>query len=317
MKIAMIGAGAMGCRFGLALIESGAEVVLCDIWKEHVDAINKNGLCVVRQGREEHIKIQATTEIKSVGKPDAIIIFTKSQHTEAALKQALEIMDSNTPVATLQNGLGGLSVIEDYVGKERTIAGITNYQSDLLAPGKISLGEEKPIFYARLKALGEGCKDICDEICDLLKTAGMNCEISDDIMKEIWEKLAFNNAMNLTTALIRLRDGYVLQSQHGFELSSKIAREVCDVGLAEGIDVDYDSVLRTFEKIKESMHITSMLQDVLQMRQTEIDAICGAVVKKAFKHGITTPYLHTLYSLIKVMEANYDNQISQLGGDVL
>jgi len=312
MKIAIIGSGAMGCRFGLALKESGAQVVLCDVWQEHVDALNLNGLKVVRQGYEEFVKLPAVTDIKSIGSVDAVMIFTKAMHTEEAMKQAMEVMGPDTPAATLQNGLGSLNVIERYAGIERTIAGITNYQSDLLGPGAIAIGEDNPMFYVRLKALNEKSEAVSKELCALMKAAGMNCEISDDIMKQIWEKLAFNNAMNMITALVRQRDGYVCRSEFGFELSADIAREVCDVALAEGVNADYASVIGTFEKVKSSMHMPSMLQDALLLRQTEVDAICGAVIEKAAAHGIGTPILKTMYRLIKVLEENYETQVTQL-----
>jgi len=313
MKIAIIGAGAMGCRFGAALVESGAEVILCDVWKEHVDAINRGGLRILSKGVSRYVKIPATADIKSIGKADIVIIFTKAIHTEAAMKQALEIMDSETPVVTLQNGLGSISVIEKYVGTERIIAGITNYQSDLLEPGAIDLGADKPGFYTKFKALGSACENTSQKLYDLFKSAGMNCEISDDIMKEIWEKLAFNNAMNLITALTKQRDGYVCKSPYGFNLSKLIAKEVCDVAAAEGVNADYDSVIGVFERVRDSsVHITSMLQDVLQTKPTEVDAICGAVIEKAAKHGIDTPHLKTVYSLIKVLEENYEHQVLHL-----
>jgi len=311
MKIVIIGAGAMGCRFGLALKSAGADVILFDVWQEHVDAINK-GLKVIRNGKEELVNIPATSDIKSVGAVDLVMIFTKAMHTESALKTSLEIMGADTPVVTLQNGLGSLSIIERYVGKERTIAGITNYQSDLVGPGIISFGEDRPVFYAKLKALDVKSASAASELCELLRSAGMNCEISDDILKQIWEKLAFNNAMNMITALIKQRDGVVCKSQFGFELSAQIAREVTAVGVAEGVNIDYDSVVATFGNIKESTHIPSMLQDVVLQRPTEVDAICGAVIEKAGTYGIETPTLKAMYSLIKMLEDNYETQVTQL-----
>lgn len=313
MKIAIIGAGAMGCRFGAALTEAGATVTLCDVWQEHVDAINKTGLQITRQGVSSYVKIPATTDARSIGSVDVVFIFTKAIHTESALEQALQIMSDTTPIVTLQNGLGSISVIERYVGARRIIAGITNYQSDLAAPGSIDLGADKSGFYAKFKALDRACESAAHELCRLFKSAGMNCEISDDIMKEIWEKLAFNNAMNLITALTKQRDGVLCQSPYGFELSELIAREVCTVAAAEGVRADYDSVIRVFERVRESsVHITSMLQDVLQSKPTEVDAICGAVIEKAAKHGIDTPYLRAVFNMVKVLEANYDNQVLHL-----
>ena len=311
MKIAVIGAGAMGCLFGLALKEAGAEVVLCDVWREHVDAINKNGLHAVRQGVSEYIKIPAVTDIKAVGTPDVVIIFTKSIHTESAVKEAFEIMGPETPVATFQNGLGNIAVIERYVGTGRIIAGITNWPSELFEPGAIRV--ENTGFIKLGVAAGAGA-EISRELCRLLEA--MNCEISDDIMKEIWEKLAFNNAMNLITSLTKQRDGDMSGSPYGFELCTLVAREVCDVAEAEGVNADYNSVMRAIKRVADPRgpvnHITSMLQDVLRMKPTEVDAICGAVIQKAAVHGISTPHLKTLFNMVKVVEENYKTQVLRL-----
>ena len=310
MKIAIIGSGAMGCRFGVALARSGAEVVLCDVWKEHVDSINEFGLKVQNLNSTQYIKIPATTDIKSIGAVDAIVIFTKSMHTENAVTQALEIMQPDTPVFTFQNGLGNISVLERYVGRDRVVAGITNYPTDLLEPGAVRTDGTG---YTKLQALGVHGRAACAEVCSLLVADGMNCQISDDIMKELWEKLAFNNAMNAITALTRQRVGHMGSSPYGFELCCLVAREVCDVAEAEGVNTDYDSVVATFRKVldpnESGNHLTSMLQDVLKKKQTEIDSICGAVMEKAAQHGIKTPHLKTIFNLIHVIDENYGTQV--------
>ena len=310
MKIAIIGSGAMGCRFGTALFNSGAEVVLYDVWKDHVDAINEFGLKMQNLGETKYIKIPATTDIASIGAVDAAIIFTKSMHTESAIIAAQAIMTTATPVITFQNGLGNIGILEAHVGRDRVVAGITNYPTDLLEPGAVRVDGTG---YTKLMALGKAGVDACAEICALLKKDGMNCEISDDIMKEIWEKLAFNNAMNAITALTRQRVGYMGGSPYGFELCCLIAREVCDVAATEGVNADYDTVVATFKKVldpnESGNHLTSMLQDVLKKKQTEIDSISGAVQEKAALHGIATPHLKTLYNLIKVIDENYATQV--------
>ena len=301
----------MGCRFGVALAQSGAQVVLYDVWQEHVDAINKYGLKVQKLDSTQFVKIPATTDIAAIGPVDAIIIFTKSMHTEGAIIKAQEIMGADTPVITFQNGLGNIGILERYVGRERVVAGITNYPTDLLDPGAIRTDGTG---YTKLMALGKAGAIVCAEVAALLKADGMNCEISDDIMKEIWEKLAFNNAMNAITALTRQRVGHMGGSPYGFELCSLIAREVCDVAKAEGVFADYDSVIATFRKVldpnESGNHLTSMLQDVLKKKQTEIDSICGAVMEKAAEHDIKTPHLKTIYNLIKVIDENYATQVT-------
>ena len=310
MKIVILGAGGMGCRFALSFKKSGAEVVLCDVWKDHVDAINANGLKVVEGSDTSFVPIEATTDINTINDIDAVVVFTKSNHTEVAIKSALDAIGPDTPVITFQNGLGNIKILEKYVGTENVIAGVTDYATSLLAPGTVDV-EGKG--YTKLMALDKKQEEMSLEICRLLKDSGMNCSISDDIMKIVWEKVGFNCAMNSITALTRQRVMYMGGNEYGFGLCSKIAKEVSAVALAEGINFDYDAVVAKYKKVldpnESGEHITSMLQDVLKEKPTEIDSICGAVIQLGKERCIPTPHLDTVYALIKIVEINYDHQV--------
>ena len=310
MRIVILGAGGMGCRFALSFKASGADVVLCDTWKEHIDNINANGLKVIEGEKTEFVKFEATTDISTVKNIDALVVFTKSNHTEAAVKSAMGTLGSDVPVITFQNGLGNINILEKYVGKERIIAGVTNLATSLLAPGVVDV---EGTGFTKLMALAEKQKDLSIEICRLLKDSGMNCSMSADIMKEIWEKVGFNCSMNTITSLTRQRVMYMGGSPYGFELCSLIAAEVAAVALSEGVNYDYSAVIATYRKVldprESGEHITSMLQDVIRCKATEIDSICGAVLQIAEKKGIATPHLKTVYNLIKIIEENYEVQV--------
>ena len=163
-------------------------------------------------------------------------------------------------------------------------------------------------------ALGKAGEDTAGKVDALLKKAGLNCELSDNVMKEIWEKLAFNCAMNTITSVTRQRVREMGGSPYGFELCRLIAEEVSKVSAAEGVVIDLEHVIATFQKVidpkKSGGHITSMLQDVLAGRQTEVDSICGSVVQRAKAAGIATPHLKTMYNLIKIVEENYATRLT-------
>lgn len=310
MKIVILGSGAMGCRFALSLKKSGADVVLCDIWKEHVDAINANGLQVVNASGTSFVPFEATTDIHDVDNIDAVVVFTKSYQTETAIRFSVDAIAPNTPVITLQNGLGNIQILKEFVGIDNLIVGVTDYAASVLDPGIVNV---EGLGYTKMMALSDKQKAPAIEICRLLSESGMNCTMSDNIMKEIWEKVGFNCSMNSISSLTRQRVMYMGGNQYGLGLCMSIAKEVELVAKAEGIDFDYEAVVAKYKKVLDpnvsGNHITSMLQDVLKERPTEIDSICGSVIELGKKHGIETPHLETVYSLVKVTEINYKHQV--------
>jgi 2-dehydropantoate 2-reductase len=307
LKVLIVGAGAMGCRFGVCLLKGGADVVLCDVWEEHVNAINQNGLRVEEDDEVEYVRIRAVTEIKEAGAPDIVMIFTKSTQTEDAVKSALTVMRPDTPVITLQNGLGNLELLEKYIAKDLIIAGCTKTATGMNHPGAIRI---EGFAESQIMALGPRAVRASHAICEALKAGGMPCQISENIMREIWQKLTFNSAMNTVTALTRQFPGYI--GPYGLTLIEQIMREVAEVAEAEGIAVDLDELMKSIRFLTgeegDKKHFTSMLQDVLRKRQTEADFICGPIIEKAGRHGIPTPHLETVYGLVKIIDGNYEHQ---------
>ena len=137
MKITVIGAGAMGSLFGAYLGAGGNEVTLVDVWEEHVEAINKNGLLVEEENGPSVFRVPAVTETRHLGIQDLVVIFVKSYHTAGSLKSARNLLGENTVVLTLQNGLGNAEVISESSGDVTVIAGTTSHGATVLGPGRI------------------------------------------------------------------------------------------------------------------------------------------------------------------------------------
>jgi 2-dehydropantoate 2-reductase len=310
MKTAVIGAGAMGCLYGSSLKKSGAEVWLYDVWQEHIDKINRDGLIISDGKYSKKININATTNIEEISNADLIIIFTKSMHTENAILKALKIMNTNTVVLTLQNGLGNIEIISKYINKENIIAGITTYASDLKGPGEI---EAKGSGITKIMPLGTASREVAEVLFKLLNESGINTEISNDVMIDIWEKVAFNAALNTLTALTFLTVGQLGETPEGFELAKTISSEVVKVANAKGIKANEKKVHQIIEDVFDPEmsgdHKPSMLQDRLFKRKTEIESICGQVLLEAEKYNIKVDHIETVYKLIKTIEKNYDNQL--------
>jgi len=306
MYIVVVGAGAMGCLFGGFLQEKGHRVVLADVWRQHIEEMNTNGLRIETSQGERKIRVSAKFIHEVEGQPDLLIIFTKTFHTENALKTAKGIIGNETVVLTLQNGLGNVETIEKFVPRERIIAGITNFPSDLIGPGMVrSLGYGETII---MQAHGEITPQL-EKVRQALNDAGFNCKISKEVFDSIWEKVAFNAAMNSVTAVTGLTVGQLGANPEGVKLARRIVEEAIAVAGKKGLGANKEAVLNTLERVfvEHAGHKPSMLQDILARRKTEIEAINCAIVKEAEKEGIPTPTTEVLCSLVRILEQSYQN----------
>ncbi|MDO4548764.1 MAG: 2-dehydropantoate 2-reductase [Clostridia bacterium] len=306
MKAVVIGAGAMGCRFGAALHRAGVEVWLYDVAKPHVDAINRDGLRIRAGGEVTALSIPATTDISKVPKVDLAILFTKSIYAKSALEAARDILEDGAAVLTLQNGLGNIETIEQFTPRENIIAGITNYATDLIGPGEIALTGDG---IARIMPLSAKREVFAGELARLFTLGGCNTTLSADVMVDIWEKVAFNAAFNALTCITQLPVGGVGATEYGRSLALEIASEVVAVANAEGVNADEERVHKTILGVigPHADHKPSMLQDRIAHRRTEVDSICGIVVEKARLHSMRADCVNTVYRLIKVVENSYLN----------
>ena len=243
----------------------------------------------------------AAVAVARPGTPDLVIVFTKTLHSRAALASAHPLLGPDTWVLTLQNGLGNVEVIEEWMPRERIIQGITTFPSDLVGPGRVrSLGEG----VTRIMSVDGTLSPRLREVREALDGAGLHCETAPDVTVAIWEKVAFNAATNALTAVTGLNVGQLADSPDGREVARTVVAEVASVALRKGISVRERAVLATLDDAfaHHRDHKPSMLQDMLRGRHTEIDALNGAVVREAAALGMRVPVTETLYRLVRAME---------------
>ena len=137
LKVAVLGAGAMGCLFGGLLAEKGLDVILIDVWKEHVDAINNNGLKMDGHGGDRFIKVKATTDTSNLEKVDVIIVMCKATALTPALNSIKNIVGEKTVLMSFQNGIGHEAIMQEIIGKEKVLGGTTTQAANILGPGHI------------------------------------------------------------------------------------------------------------------------------------------------------------------------------------
>lgn len=308
MKIAVLGAGAMGSLFGGHLAEAGNDVTLIDIWEEHIQKINENGLKIEGISGDRTIKnIKGTTNPAEIGKVEVLIVFVKSTVTEQALKNALSVVGENTTIITLQNGLGNVEKIEKVAGEGKVLAGVTSHGSTLLGPGHIRHAGSGDTF------LGEIDGEITPRLertAELLNKAGIPCNIEQNILSLIWGKLIVNIGINALTAVTGLRNGELVNFKEAEEILELSVKEALDVAEAKGIKLQYEDPIGHTKEVCRltAQNRSSMLQDVLNKRQTEIDMINGALVREAENLGITTPVNKVLTNLISTIQKSYDKR---------
>ena len=301
MRIAILGAGAMGSLYGSYLKKSGQEIVLVDIWPEHIKAINERGLTITDYKESETIAIEACKPEEIIGPIDLFILFTKTNHIDSALKSIVHLKERQTAIMTVQNGLGNVEKIIPYFDRSKILVGFSTFTSDLIGPGHIRSGKPGTTTIMQLK---KDTSDLVNQTKNLLDNAGLNCVFKNDVFPMIWEKLAFNCAMNSITAATRLNVGQVGQSPQGRILVERIVDEVISVAQAKGLVVNKDNISKIIKNDIEinTEHKPSMLQDVLAGRETEIEAINGEVIREAENLGIPVTTTRVLYNLIKTID---------------
>jgi 2-dehydropantoate 2-reductase len=305
MKVAVVGAGAMGSLFGALLSEADNEVWLLDIWEEHVKAINRDGVSIEREGKTRSINVNATTNPDQIGQAELTIIFVKSTHTRSAAKTAQRIAGSNGKVMTLQNGMGNADRIAEFIEPDRILAGTTSHGATLLGAGSIRHAGIGATTIGSWAANDKGRKR-ASHIAAIFKQAGIETEAVDDVRGVVWNKLLINIGINAITALSGIKNGQILDLETTRNLSQAAVEEAMAVARAQKIKIREDAVDVVFNVAEATaLNRSSMGQDVDNNRQTEIAAINGFIVDEAEKLGIEAPINFALTALIRTLEYHY------------
>ena len=307
-KVAVLGAGAMGCLFGGLMAEKGLDVTLIDVWKEHVDAINSKGLKMDGHGGDRYIKIKATTNPSTLKPVDAIIIMCKATALEKALTNAKNIIGDKTMLMSFQNGIGHEAIMQKIAGKEKVLGGTTTQASNVLGPGHIKNHAALPSWIGEYEG---GMSDRVKDLAETFTAHNLETIAVPDIKKRKWMKLFALTAIGPLSSIFDLHhtDLYISNKNQEVsrELGKKIILETREVAKADGVDVTEDECLEMFNKIVDSKQTnkSSMCFDILNKRKTEIDFINGAVSKIGKGHGVKTPMNDLMYKMIMVKEGMY------------
>jgi 2-dehydropantoate 2-reductase len=302
MKIAVVGAGAMGAIFGARFAQAGHDTHLVDVAVPLVDKINSDGITVVRGDDETVTQVPATTDPASVGPVDLVVFCVKCYHTPSAAEAARPLVDSSTVVASLQNGWGNGDVLAGVFPPEQIVVGVTYNSGTVLDVGRVAHPGVGPTTVGSFTD-GEGGGP--ERLAEALMDGGLEVTVASPIRPEIWKKLILNAATLPTAALIGMNAGALTAHPEMKELVSETAREAVAVARALGYDIDEQERIDAIHGLLERAGPArgSMLQDFEAGRRTEIDVINGAVVRAAGDTDVPVPINRAFVALVKGWES--------------
>lgn len=301
MKIAVIGAGAMGSIYGGHLSLKN-EVYLVDTNQAVVDEINKNGLILLENGQDVVYHPTAVTSTVGLEPMDLVILFVKAIFSKAALDSNRQIIGSNTYLMTLQNGSGHEDILSEYVPENHIIIGTTEDNGAVLAPGYIRRGG---VGNTNIGMLVEDTKGFLPKLKTTLDDCGFQGHIHENIQQLIWDKLFTNVSLSALTGVLQVPMGFIANNEHAWNIASRLIREAAEVARGLGLKADEAEIMDKVKKtsINSPDGITSICADLRDGRKTEVETISGSVVRASKKCGVPAPTHEVIVELIHAMEA--------------
>ncbi len=309
MRIGFVGCGAIGSCYASYLV-SKHEVCVLDTFEPVIENIKKNGILVdmVAPGHGDgktkavHPAI-ATTDPKEIGIVDLLVVFVHYQYLEAAVRNALPMVDEHTMVLCLQNGYGNYDEIAKVIPEEQIIIGNTAFGATPISPGHVANTGYGGTNMGSPKAPMAKV----EEVAEAFRIAGLETEVHENVFNAIWYKLAANVAINGVSALLETPNGFIAKNQYANELAKMLIKEAITVANASGCTLEYEEVLEHAFDVsrKTDETISSMVQDVTHHRETEIRIINGAVSKLGKEHGIPTPCNDMILNLVLAKQSIY------------
>jgi 2-dehydropantoate 2-reductase len=326
MKIAIIGAGAIGGLVGAKLALAGEDVTFI-VRGANLDAIGRNGIKLISAEGEEQVarNVKATDRYDEAGPQDIVVLAMKAHQVEAVANDVPKLFGSDTVVVTMQNGIpywyfhqhgGALAgtpvrsvdpsgLVAAKIPAQRVIGCVVYPASELVAPGVVKHieGDRFPV-----GELDGSASERVNRVSTCFTGAGFKAPVLDNIRSEIWLKLWGNLTFNPISSLSHSTLVDICQYPPSRELAAAMMREAQAVAHKLGIEFRVTLEKRIAGAEKVGKHKTSMLQDVEAGRAPEIDALVGAVVELARLTETPTPHIDTVYSLVKLLARTMEDQ---------
>ena len=295
LRVAVMGAGAVGCYYGGMLARAGHAVTLI-ARPQHVAAITRDGLRMETRSFDEHVRLQAAGEAAGARGADVVLFCVKSMDTEAAGRELRPHLRADTLVLCLQNGVDNADRLRAVLPGHAVAAAVVYVATEMAGPGHLRHNGRGELVIEP----GPGC----DRVAEALRAAGVPTEVSPDVRGALWLKLVLNCAYNALSAIANKPYGEMVRGPGVPQVMRDVIDECLAVARAEGVRLPTDAHAAA-GKLVESMpaQYSSTAQDLARGKPTEIDFLNGYVVRRGEALGIATPANRVLWSLVKLLEA--------------
>jgi 2-dehydropantoate 2-reductase len=294
MKIAVMGAGAVGCYYGGMLARAGHDVVLIGR-PQHVEAIERQGLRLETQTFDERIRVCASTEASATQGAQLVLFCVKSTDTESGAAAIKPHLAPDALVLSLQNGVDNADRLRALLPQE-VIAAVVYIGVEMAGPGHVKHHGRGELVIEPSKA--------SDDIARALIAAGVPTDISDNVRGALWAKLILNCAYNALSAITQLPYGRLVKGEGITAVMRDVVDECVAVAEADGVTIpgDVDAAVR---KIAETVpnQYSSTAQDLARGKRSEIDHLNGLIVRRGETLGVPTPANRLLHAIVKLIES--------------
>lgn len=300
MKIAVIGAGAMGSIYG-GHLSLNNEVYLIDTNGDIINHINENGLVLEEDGKSNVYRPKAVTNSGRLPKMDLVILFVKSLYSKVALIGNKDIIGKDTYLMTLQNGSGHEDILGEFTDAEHIIIGTTEDNGAVLGVGHIRRGG---VGNTNIGMLVEDKNAFLPKVKDAFDCCGFNVKIHGNIQQLIWNKLFTNVSLSVVTGILQVKIGYIRNNEYAWNMTKTLIHEAVEVANKLGLEANEYKIIRDVENVSimSPEGVTSICADLRAGRKTEVDNISGSVVKAAAKVGVEVPTHNFVVNMVHAME---------------
>lgn len=322
MRVALCGAGSLGTITGALMSKNGVDVTLIDANKAHVDALNTKGATITGKMDEKNIPVKAILPEEMDGIYDIIFLLTKQTVNHIILPKLAEHMNENSVICTLQNGAPE-DLVAQYVGKERTVGGVTGWGATYIEPGVSQLTSDPYRMVFEIGELDGSVTPRIQQIADILGKGCTACNVITNLMGVRWTKLITNATMSGLSAALGIPYGGIINNDKALTIAAYQANELIDIANARNLKLEvlfkgYDFYDLQFEDqdgldrakkwlfeyfTPDDQVIASMLRDMRNGVPCEIDQICGIVADWGDRLGIDTPMIDICTRIVKEFEA--------------
>ena len=300
MRIAVIGAGAMGALYG-GYLSRHNDVLLVDVNQTQVDTINERGLSIHEPDSSVTLcHPKAAVNTAGMEPADVVVLFVKAMFSKSALENNRSLIGPDTYLMTLQNGSGHEDTLLQFVDRAHVVIGTTQHNSAVLGFGEIRHGGSGKTCIGLL----DGNSQRLAHIAEAFSACGLEAVCDDQVQKLIWGKMFTNVSASVLTGVLQVPLGFIAQDAHAWKLCESLVREAVAVAAGEGLAFDVDEKIAEVRGVCERspQGLTSIYADLRDGRKTEVDTISGSVVRASRRNGVPAPTHEAMVALVHAME---------------